>query len=576
MSEAIEKSELVELLVNYCEDVLNDKPLTCVKHKWACKRFLRDLSRQGTKEFPYEFIPENAERFFDWCNLFKHTRGILKGQYINLYDAPILLFIFGNIYGWYDITTGYRRFDKFYWQVARKNAKSQMLSLVASYELMAFDEEGDEINEVYCAATKAEQAQIVYNETKVMLNRCPEVQGYYSTANYRITHIKSDSFMRVLTDEDRKKGDGLNPQFVSIDEYHAHPTSEVYDVSEDGMGARPQPLLGTITTAGADLSVPCYRVEYKLVSKILDPNIDFELDNYFVMINELDKDDNGEINDDIKDPNVWIKANPIAATYPVGIARIKKKLKEALEAPDKMRNFLTKRMNVWVHLTELSYLSTIRWGKCKGSFPDLRKRSVYIGIDFANKNDLAGSAVEIPIDDKYYVMGQSFICEDTFDKKVKQGKVPYAMWKEQGWLTVHPGSLVDFIKAIDYWKELIKKYEWYVEAWCLDPWTASQIMKWLIDDGETVVEVRQGPRTLSEPTKDFRDMVLTERVVHEGDPLLTWAISNAIADSVDRNKNIILNKSKSSECIDPIAATINAHTRAMHAFAETEPSIFII
>lgn len=566
--------DLIKELRKYCKDVLKDKPLSCVKHKWAVERFLKDLDRQGTEDFPYIFIPEEAERFYKWCAYFKHTKGVLKGQHIKL--VPILRFIFGNVYGWYHVDTGIRRFDKLYWQVARKNAKSQMLALVGSYELMGYDQTNEEVNEVYCAATKTEQARIVYDEAKMMLRRCERMREFYSTANFRITHLNSDSFMRVLSEEDRKRGDGLNPQCGIIDEYHAHDTSEVYDVVEDGMGARIQPLLAIITTAGANLNFPCYRVEYKLVTKILDPNIDFTMDNYFVMVNELDTDENGEVIDDIKNPKVWIKANPIVCTYPSGVNRIKKKLKEALEEPEKMRNFLTKRMNIWVHLTEISYMSTARWANCKGDFPELQKLSVYIGVDFSSKIDLSSISIEIPKDDKYFIMSHSFIPEETFVKKIKTDKVPYDLWRKQNWLTVQSGPVVDYLKSIAYVKELIKKYEWYVEAWCLDPWCASQIMSWLVDEGETVVEVRQGPRTLSEPTKDFRDMVFTERVVHDGNPLLSWAIGNAIADEVDRNKNIILNKSKSVERIDPIAATINAHTRAMHSNANTEPQIFVI
>ena len=571
-----EKSQLIDILIKYCKDVLQDKPLSCVKHKWSCQRFLDDLSRQNTKDFPYHFIPEKAERFFRWCNLFKHTKGILKGKYINLYDTPILLFIFANIYGWYDSETGYRRFDKLYWQVARKNAKSQMLSLVASYELMAFDETGDDLAEVYCAATKTEQAKIVYDETKIMLQRCETLDGYYSTANYRITHLKSGSFMRVLSEEDRKRGDGLNPQCGIIDEYHAHETDEIYNVVEDGMAAREQPLLAIITTAGANLNHPAYRVEYRLITKILDPDIDFQMENYFVMVNELDKDENGEVSDDIKDPNVWIKSNPIVCSYASGIKRIEKKLKEALEEPEKMRNFLTKRMNVWVHLTEISYMSTQRWAKCKQELPDLYGKSVYIGIDFSSKIDLSSISFEIPVDDKYAILSHSFIPSETYEKKIKTDKVPYDLWRDQGWVTVQSGPVVDYSKSIEYAKEMIKKYNWYVEAWCLDPWCASQIMGRLIDDGETVVEVRQGARTLSEPTKDFRDMVFTNRMIHDGNPLLAWAVGNAIAEEVDRNKNIILNKKKSPERIDPLASAINAHTQAMHSEVNHEPQIIII
>jgi phage terminase large subunit-like protein len=125
--------DLTKTLKSYCKNILNDKPLSCQKHKWACERFLSDFDRQGTKAFPYVFIPKKATRFIKWCALFKHTQGVLVGQSIDLYYTPILLFIFSNIYGWYHKDTGNRRFNKMYWQVARKNVKSQSLALVGSY-----------------------------------------------------------------------------------------------------------------------------------------------------------------------------------------------------------------------------------------------------------------------------------------------------------------------------------------------------------------------------------------------------------------------------------------------------------
>lgn len=573
--------DLTKILRFYCRNVLSDRPLSCQKHKWACERFLSDLDRAGTNEFPFVFLPAKAERFVKWCSLFKHTKGILVGKPIDLYATPLLLFIFANIYGWYHKDTKYRRFNKAYWQVARKNAKSQMLALVGTYELMAFDEKSEEVNEVYCAATKSEQAKIVFKEAVIMLKRCKDVQPYYRHVNSQIVHTASDSFMRVLSEEDRKTGDGLNPQCGIIDEYHAHDTSEIYDVLDSGMGARMQPLIIIITTAGFDLNYPCYAVEYQLISKILDPSVPVEMDNYFVLVNELDRDENGELIDDIKDPEVWIKANPIVASYPEGKKYLSDRMKEALEIPEKMRNFLTKHLNIWVHLTELSYMNMLKWASCyQADLPDTKGLAVCIGIDFSSKIDLTSVGFEIKIDEdgvtKYVVKSHSFIASETLERKKKTDKAPYDLWVEQGWITVQEGAIVDYLKAIEYIKEQLHENDWYAECWCLDPWCAGQIMSTLVDEGEEVVEIRQGARTLSEPTKDFRDMVITKRVIHDNNPVLAWAISNAIADKVDKNENIMLNKRKSKGRIDPIAALINAHVRCMSPIVDSSPEITFI
>jgi phage terminase large subunit-like protein len=561
-------------LLTYCSDVLSGKIVACQKHRWACLRFQRDIERQGTAAFPYRFDEKKAERFFSWMRLFKHRKGILKGKLIE--PTIIQKFVFGNIYGWYHIGTGYRRFNKFYWQVARKNAKSQSLALAGTFELMAFLE--NEMSEVFCAATKTEQAKIVYDEAAAMLNACALLKDKYRIAYGRITHKKTDSVMRCLSEEDRKTGDGLNPQFGIIDEYHAHEDSLIYDIIDSGMGARAQPLLGIITTAGFDLNNPCYRVEYDLVSKILNPDSGVVLDSYFVMINELDTNDTsedlfigekkiapGELVDDINDESVWQKANPIICSYPEGVEYLRKKLKEAIEAPEKMRNFLTKHMNVWVNQREFAYMNMAQWKACAGKFPDLMGLAVNIGGDLSQKDDLTSVGYEFIIEDRYYVRSRSFIPEQTLEEKIKKNiKIPWRLWVDQGYITVTEGAAVDYRfvkKCID---EDIEKNKWDVRSIGLDPWNSSQLLSDFVEDygEEKVIEIRQGTQTLSEPTKDFRVLVKARRLVHEDNPVLNFAVLNAVVRS-DHNGNIKLDKEKSKEKIDPLSAIINAHVRAM-------------
>jgi phage terminase large subunit-like protein len=552
---------LTEELKRYCYDIIADRPLSCQKHKWACMRFLRDLEREDTDEFPYVFEPARAERFFAWMRLFKHSKGVLANKQIN--PEIIQKFIFGNIYGWIHRKTKYRRFNKFYWQVGRKNAKSQSLACVSTYELMAFNP--DENNEVYCAALKTEQAKIVYDEALNMLDKSEyfKDKGKYTEAYHRIKHNKSGSVMRALSKEDKKEGDGFNVQCAVIDEYHAHDTSEIYDILDSGMGARAQPLLGIITTAGFDLDHPCYRVEYDLVSKILNPDVPVEIESYFAMVNELDKDEKGELSDDIKDEKVWIKANPIICSYPEGLAYLRKKLQEALEAPEKMRNFLTKHVDVWVQQRESGYMDMAKWGLCGGTMPDLTGESCWIGLDLSAKIDLTSVSFEFSRGDLYYIFSHSFMPEETLAQKTKTDKVPYLDWVNEGWITTTPGAVVDYRVVKEYVIRHSEEMGWRLGEWCIDPWGATQLSADLMDDGFTPVEIVQGIKTLSEPTKNFREMVYLKRIVHEKNPVLTWAVSNAIADTVDRNENIILNKKKSRQRIDPIAAVINSHVRAM-------------
>lgn len=553
---------LKQWMIHYCHDAIHGEIVACQKHKWACERFLRDIEREGTDEFSYVFDEDKAMRFFEWMHLFRHTKGVLKGERIAPHEIQV--FIFGNIYGWVHRDTKYRRFRKAYWQVGRKNAKSQSLAAVASYEAMAL---GEGMSEVYIGATKAEQAKIVYTEAKAMLSACPELKGKYREAYGRITHLRTESVIRPLSKEDRKTGDGLNPQCGIIDEYHAHETDEIYNVLDSGMVARPQPLLMVITTAG-DIGGPCYRVEYDYVSRLLDPADPAENEQYFAMVNELDKDEEGNLIDDIQDENAWLKANPIACSYPEGTANIRARLQEALEKPEAMDDFLTKNMNVWISTGEKKYMRMDRWAACgvgADEFPNLRDRIGYLGVDLSSKIDLTSIAFEFPLDDgRYAVLSHSFMPEDTLAAKEKTDKVPYSLWVRQGWITLTPGAVVDYRFITAYVLKQIEENGWRVYENCYDPYNATQFAQEMESEGLTPVEIRQGIKTLGEPTKNFRDLVLEKKIIHNKNPVLTWAVGNAVTRQ-DHNENIQLDKEKSRQRIDPIASVINAHVRAMFA-----------
>lgn len=567
---------LTDELIQYSKGCIADTRHVCQKHRWACERFLKDLKNSGTKGFPYIFDEEKALRFFEWAALHKHTKGVLAGEPIEF--TPIQRFIFGNVYGWIHQDTGLRRFRKAYWQVARKNAKSQSLAIVGDYELMAL---GEPMSEVYIGATKSMQAKIIYNEVVAMLKRCPLLKDKWHESYGVIRHPKSDSILRALSKDDGKTGDGLNPQCGLIDEYHAHPTDEILEVINTGMVARRQPLLFIITTAGTNFGGPCYRVEYPLVEKILDPSLDFDVADYFCMVNELDRDQEGNLIDDVKDEECWVKANPIAATYPEGLANIRSKLASALESPEKMESFLTKNMNLWVNQSAMSYMDMAKW-KERGAITeipvDTYGRSAYVGIDLSKRIDLTAAGIILPIDVdgifKYVVRAHGFIPEDTVAVHEKTDKVPYRAWAKAGYLTITPGDVVDY-RFIEAWiHETTDDLGVNVRELCYDPYNATHFAQDFDAQGIITVEVRQGMRTLSEPTKAFREEAYRGNILHEPNPLLDWAISNAVTKR-DHNENIILDKEKSTNRIDPIAAVINAFSRA-RVTAEEDMSDYVL
>ncbi|SFA55556.1 Phage terminase-like protein, large subunit, contains N-terminal HTH domain [Parageobacillus thermantarcticus] len=544
-------TELIARIVRYAEDIVDGRITACKKHKQACERFLKEIELIPNDDYPYYFDGDELYRFYRWARMFKHTKGVLAGQPIELTDFQ--LFVVGNIFCWKRKENDLRRFRKAYIQLARKNAKSQLLALIASYECFLSPEQ----SEVYIAGWGREQSSIVYNEVLSQIQSCSLLNGKYTDSYGRIRHKKSGSIIQPLSKEARKTGDGKNPSLAVIDEYHVHETSEIYDVLVSGMAARKNPLIVVITTAGFNLDSPCY-TEYQYVSKILDPDSPIENDEYFVMICELDKDD------DIKDERNWIKANPIVATYEEGMNFLRSELQTALDVPEKMRSFLTKNMNIWVDQKDNGYIPLDKWRACATSKKiDLDVRECYIGVDLSKKIDLTSISGVVPLGDgRFYVWSHSFIPEDTLAEKRRTDKVPYDLWVEQGWITVTPGAVVDYHFIQSYIKKLADDKLWDIKEICYDPYNATHFAQEMEAEGYTMVEIRQGIRTLSEPTKFFRELVFSGKIVHDDNPVLNWAVGNAVVRQ-DHNENIMLDKDKSTDRIDPLAAAINAMTRAM-------------
>ena len=576
---------IIKKLMDYSQNVANGKITACQKYKWACLRFMRDIERIGTGQ--WVFNEEKAEAYLKWMRLFKHSRGELAGMRKEPCDYE--MFVYGNIYGWHDKDTGLRRYNRVYEQLARKQAKSQNKAIQALYEISAF---GEPNAEAYVAATKKEQTRFVWQEAEwlfknsILKNKftCKYDQGMLQKV---IKHVASGSTFSRLSKDDKKSGDGANPHFVILDEYHLHDTPEYLDLAVSGMKTRRQPLLSIITTAGFNLDYPCFRSEYSYVSKILDPNDPVENDRYFVVICELDRNNThdiiitpdgreiepGGIIDKIGSDEAILKSNPVTGMSATVRNSIIQESKEAIDNPEKMRNLMTKTYNVWVQSRPLGYMDMTRWAACKvpqNEFWDCISRKAagrcYIGFDLSAKIDLTSISFVFTWTEngamRYAIKSHSFIPEDKFAERMGTDKVPYDVWRKDGFITVTDGAVIDYKRVIKYVYDQIEDFELTDVEYCTDPWSATALNNDLMDDGKTVVEIRQGLKTLAEPTKAFREAVYARHVMHDGDPVLSWAVGNAVTRA-DHNGNIMLDKSKATQRIDPIAATITAFVRAM-------------
>lgn len=541
----------------YAKEVARGRQVVGQSELLACKRHVHDLDRTGEEGFPWVFDEEKANRIYNWFLYCRHLEGPKAGQPIEL--EPFQKFDMGSIFGWVHKDTGFRRFEKAYIQVSRKNGKSLTMSGIALF-LMAGDQEESPC--VYPAAVDREQARIIYRASKQMALKSPDIRKRLKVRDFEISHISRGGQMRPLSKETKNK-DGLNPSGVLLDEYHAHPTSEIHDLLWTAWGQRNQALMAIITTAGMETeNNPCH-VEYEYCKQVLQGLIPNE--RYFIMIREMDP------GDDEHNPKNWIKSNPLRAATPEGLARLQAQHNEAFDSKDpaKIRAFRVKILNIWVNEKRDGYMGDAmkKWDDLAVSreeFIELTKGLPCLaGVDLSKKVDLTAAGFVFALDDdRVAVTAMAFMPSESVARHEKTDKIPYRQWGRDGWVRITDGEVTDyrFIKTYIHDAEL--ENGWKAHEFCYDPYNATHFAGEMAEDGYTTVEIRQGVRTLSEPTKLLRELVATGRLVHDGNPILKWCLANAVVET-DSNENIKLSKKNASDTkrIDLAAALINALVR---------------
>lgn len=552
-------------LIRYATDCISGKIISCKKHKQACSRFLRDVKREESGEASFYWDDQEAQKIIKWFSLLRHSKGVLAGKPIKLTDWQ--QFHLCQLYGWRRKEDGYKRFKKSFIEVARKNAKSQEEAGVALYEISVQATKNKEVYEYYTAGVKRDQSKIVFEEAKLMLNGSP-LRKKFKLTNNAITHVKTGSYIKALSKEDGKTGDGTNPAGLIVDEYHQHKTTEFLDL---GLGSNTkESLLMIITTAGMDLTYPCYTQEYDYCSKVLDSNIDVENDTYLIDIMEIDP------GDDIGDEENWKKANPIRMSYSAGREKIRGDYEIAKVIPEKMIAFLTKMLNIWVQQKENGYMNMEKWKKCEAKkLPiDIKGKPVYVGFDMSSKIDLTSVAFVIPYRNgkldqtgreitEYIVLSHSFIPnQEKLMERVFRDKVPYDAWERQGFITITNSEIVDQNVVMDYVLNFCKENELDIQTLCFDPANASKIMIDLSNEGYIVEEVYQSHKSLNEATEGFREEVYMGTVCYLYNPVLNYSMSNAV---IKKNNGLIkIDKDATSKKIDPVDATLCGYKLARY------------
>ena len=538
--------------LEYIREVTAGKVPVCKMVKLAVKRHVADMKKSKAGTFPYYFDQKKAQSAIIFFSLLVHTKGKLAGQ--KLKPEPWQQFIIAMLYGWRRIDNGKRRFRKAYIQVARKNGKSFLAAGVSLYDLIT--EPGAE---VYSAATKKDQARIVFDDAKKTVQYSKDLKKYIKPLAHSLTC--ADGSMKPLA-SDSNTLDGLNPSCAIIDEYHAHKTTELLDVIDTGMRARQQPLMFIITTAGNNRNAPCFE-EYENCKKLLSGADGYENEEYFCIIYELDK------GDDWKEEKNWYKANPNLGIS-VELDAMRAAYREALLSSTKETAFRTKNLNEWMNIAE-AWITEQRWSKCYQRFNEtkLLKLRCWGGIDLSKRLDFTVLTWYFYIGNgKRYAKHYFYIPEGQIDAKMKQDSYRIRQWIKEGYIKATPGDTQDFSFMYNQICEDSKKYE--IEEIAYDRNLAEHLIQGL-EAEFNCVEFSQSIIGMSEPSKAWEQAV-AEGIIIDNNPVMAWMVSCTTVkpDANGNIKPIKPDTNKTSKRIDGVITSIMANNRLEVAIADEE------
>ncbi|MBI9080843.1 MAG: terminase large subunit [Pseudodesulfovibrio sp.] len=534
----------------YARDVVSGKIAACELVRFSCQRHLNDLKREKQKKSRYVFDRDAGQRVCKFAELMRHVKGKWSGSQIIL--EPWQCFILVCLFGWKRKSDGLRRFREFYGEIPRKNAKSTLGAIIGLY-MFTQDNEGGA--EVYSGATTEKQAWEVFRPARLMALKVPGFTSHYGVeVNAKNLNVldSGSRFEPVIGNP----GDGASPHCAIIDEYHEHKTPDLYDTMVTGMGARTQPLRVVITTAGSNLSGPCYGKRNEAV-KMLKGEIDN--DELFAIIYTIDEEDDWE------DFENWKKANP---NFGVSVFEdfLRARHREATQNANRQNINRCKHLNQWLN-ADTAWMDMVAYRKCfdaKMQLEDFRGSPCVVSIDLASKIDLAALEIIFDRGGNIYRFGKYYLPEETVKRPEN---THYQTWDHEEWLTVTPGAIIDFEFIETDLLELKSLFE--IQEVAYDPFQATQFATRMMAEGFPMIEVGATVRNFSEPMKTTEAHILAGTWHHNGDPVMQWAMSNVVAHT-DKKDNIYPNKERPENKIDPVVAHIMGMNRLMAGVEDNE------
>lgn len=533
----------------YWQKIDSGEILACEEIKSVYERMVKEMDRQNDDSFPFWYSEETGQYVIDFIEKFcRHYQGNKAGELVELelFQKAFIQCLFG----WLEKATNARRFREYFFEVPRKHGKSFLSGCIAVYMLTADGEQGAE---VYSAATKLDQAKIIYQVARNIVEQSPELKALIKPTREGLSFKATRSVMKPLPSES-KTLDGLNIYFAALDEIHEQKDRNMYDVLRQGMKARQQPLIGCITTSGFRRG-GLYDSLHEYAVDVAKGNI--ADDRMLPVIYKLD------LESEWQDPKMWIKANPGIGTIK-SYAQLADDVERARNDPSYLPTLLVKDFDIkqnekaaWLPLSVIENDTVVPMEYLEHSY-------AIAGCDLSAVSDLTCASLIIrkPDDDNIYVLQHYFIPESKASSVEQSNaqEAPYRLWAEQGWLTINSGASVDYNVVTEWFVDIVNKHDIRPLWVCYDRALAGYWQEQMAREGFDMEKTPQGPFTWSQPMKEMGAAFEDHRVIYQNNPILKWCLCNTAVKSLNSDGigTIQPVKIQNSRRIDGTVSLLNA------------------
>lgn len=534
----------------------------------ACQRHLTDLELGPARGlfFDQEAAARAIGYFVDILHL---NGGEHEGQPFHLGDWQA--FIVGGLFGWMG-PDGYRRYRVAYVETGKGSGKSPLAAGIGLYGLTA---DGMARAEIYAAATKKDQAMILFRDAVAMVDQSPQLRRRITKSGtgekcWNLAYLEKGAFFRPISSDDGQSGP--RPHIVLVDEVHEHRDNSIIEKLRAGTKSDPQALVFMITNSGAGKHGPAWQY-HEYGAKVAAGMV--QDDSFFAYICALDVGD-----DPMRDEACWEKANPSLRIGIPGLKYLREQVQEARGMPAK--EALVRRLNFceWTE-AESPWISADVWLGAKRQYDwrDYKGRRAWGGLDLGSTTDLTGLVLWIEpkeADEPWRLLAIPFLPDDDLLRKEELDRVPYLSWKAAGHLETTPGRAISKLGVLRRLTELSNHFD--LQSLAYDRWRIEDLKQLAEDEGiplPDMVPFGQGYKDMSPALEAFETALLNGQVVHDGHPVLTWCAANAVTVSDDAG-NRKLSKERATGRIDLMLAAVMGAGLALGKREEQPQEFFVL